>query len=240
MKNIRFPVTSEILEKLCQKKIFFGHQSVGFNIIAGIVDIVNDYPGIPLKILESRKINDLNKPVFAHSRIGHNTDATGKIEDFRNLISNEIGYKLEIAFLKLCYVDITAKSDIKTIFKSYQLAMENISKSYPSLKIIHWTVPLTVSKISWKTNIKKLLGKRVWECEDNIKRNQFNTLIRKTYSGRQPVFDLAQIESQMATVRLLGELIETLRPEYTDDGGHLNIVGRRTVAEQLLLFLSTL
>jgi lysophospholipase L1-like esterase len=32
----------------------------------------------------------------------------------------------------------------------------------------------------------------------------------------------------------------SLCPEYTEDGGHLNAVGRKTVAEQLLVFLAGL
>jgi len=41
----------EILEKLSQKKIYFGHQSVGFNIIDGIKDIMKENPQInPLPV----------------------------------------------------------------------------------------------------------------------------------------------------------------------------------------------
>ena len=161
------------------------------------------------------------------------------------MISDEIGSKLDIAFLKLCYVDVTAGSDVRSIFRSYQAAMEKINQTCPTLQIIHWTLPLTVSRTTWKTKIKKILGKTLWECEDNRKRWQFNSLVRNEYKGKEPVFDLARIESgaverQPTSFRLHGESIETLNPRYTNDGGHLNAFGRKVVAGQLLLFLASM
>ncbi|OEU51706.1 MAG: hypothetical protein BA868_08700 [Desulfobacterales bacterium C00003106] len=44
------PVSS--WEKLAQKNIFFGHQSVGFNIMDGIKDLMKENPQIKLRSLK--------------------------------------------------------------------------------------------------------------------------------------------------------------------------------------------
>ena len=68
--------------KLSQKKIFFGHQSVGFNIIDGIEDLVKENPQIKLNIVETSDVADFDAPLFAHSRVGKNKDPKSKIDAF--------------------------------------------------------------------------------------------------------------------------------------------------------------
>ena len=51
-------VPNSAWKKLSQKKIYFGHQSVGYNIIDGIKDIMKEYPQINLNIVET---TDLSK-----------------------------------------------------------------------------------------------------------------------------------------------------------------------------------
>jgi hypothetical protein len=238
-------ISAEIIDKLCHKKIFFAHQSVGYNIVEGIGEVAATCPETSLNLRETREPADFDQSIFAHTRVGNNTDAIGKINDFTGLITDKIGSVLDIAFLKLCYVDVTAASDIQAVFDAYRSAVVKIVAIHPDLTVVHWTVPLTVSRITWKTKVKKILGKRLWECEDNIKRFRFNELIRDHYAESQPVFDLARIESgiiedQQTSFHLSGVKVETLYPGYTNDGGHLNAIGRKVVAEQLLLFLSAL
>jgi len=43
---------------------------------------------------------------------------------------------------------------------------------------------------------------------------------------------------QRSFFRKGNQIYFTLIPEYTDDGGHLNTLGRKIVAEQLLIFLA--
>jgi lysophospholipase L1-like esterase len=93
-----------------------------------------------------------------------------------------------------------------------------------------------------KAWIKRLLGKATRQ-EVNVKRNEFNDLMRQTYAGIDPIFDLAEVESTHGngsrSYFMQGdEKIYTLAPEFTTDGGHLNEVGRRMAAERLLLVLA--
>ena len=78
-----------------------------------------------------------------------------------------------------------------------------------------------------------------------IKRNEFNDMMRNEYEDREPIFDLALIESTFLDGKreMYQEndiIYYSLVPDYTNDGGHLNEKGRKLVAEQLLIFLSEL
>ncbi|BBO88550.1 hypothetical protein [Desulfosarcina ovata] len=69
-------------EKLSQKKIYFGHQSVGYNIIDGIKDLMKENPKIKLNIVETKDVNGIKGGFLAHSTVGKNTDPKSKIDDF--------------------------------------------------------------------------------------------------------------------------------------------------------------
>ena len=89
------------------------------------------------------------------------------------------------------------------------------------------------------------MGRPVFGYHDNIKRGQFNDMLRKQYDGKEPVFDLAKIESTLPDGRRVtftkdGMTYYSMVPDYTYDSGHLNELGRKIAAEQLLLPLANL
>ena len=90
------------------------------------------------------------------------------------------------------------------------------------------------------------MGKKdIWEYDANIRKNEFNDLLRKEYSGKEPIFDLAYVEStfpdgRRSTFTKAGETYYSMAPEYTYDDGHLNETGRKRAAEQLLVLLANL
>jgi len=91
---------------------------------------------------------------------------------------------------------------------------------------------------------KRLLGRPIKDPYANVKRNQFNHLLRTELEGKELIFDLARIESTFpdgsrASFTNAGKTYDALVPDYTYDGGHLNEAGRRMVAEQFLVFLAT-
>jgi len=232
-------------EKLSQKRIYFGHQSVGFNIIDGIKDLMKEHPEIKLNIVESADASDLKVGTFEHSRVGKNADPKSKVEEFTRFVEQGIGKNADFSALKFCYVDVRADTNVKNVLKDYESFMAKVEKEFPKMTVVHFTVPLTRTKTTWKTIVKKIIGRKTWEYDDNIKRNEYNDLLRKEYSGKEPVFDLAQIEStypdgKRCTFSKNGKTYYSLVPEYTNDGGHLNEKGRRIVAEQLLIFLTSL
>ena len=230
-------------EALSQKKIYFGHQSVGFNIIDGIQDLIKEYPKIKLNIVETRDPKDFNTGILSHSRVGKNTDPASKTADFSIFLDNGIGKLADAAALKFCYVDVTADTDVQKVFDTYVQTTDAIKAKYPDLKLIHFTVPLTTIKTSWKTWLKKTMGKKdIWEYTENIKKNQYNDLLIAKYNGKEPVVDIAAIESTKPdgsrnTYDLDGKSYYVMVPEYTYDGGHLNEVGRKRVAAAFLVTL---
>jgi hypothetical protein len=213
--------------------------------MAGIQDLLTEQPETLLNIRESRDPDTSSQPFFGHAKIGTNRDPLTKLADFSDVLTRMTDSKLDIAFLKFCYVDITAATDIHAIFQVYQTTMDKISRQHPSLILIHWTVPLTLCRITWKTKLKKIMGIKLRECEDNLKRTRFNALIRKEYGMKKPLFDLARIESGIGkrhpvSFSLHNQNISFMHPDYTSDGGHLNSTGQKIVARELLLFLASL
>jgi len=230
-------------KQLSKKKIYFGHQSVGNNILDGIRDVLKDNPQIALNITESSTKADLKSPVFAHSMVGKNADPKSKIDEFSRNLRAEMGDEADIAFLKLCFVDILPQTDIVKIFEYYKQTMEEIKNKFPKTTFIHFTVPLTTKQIWLKEFIKSLIGKM--NFYDNVKRNEFNAMLRREFAGKEPFFDLAKLEStfpdgSQSTFTKDGNIYAALVPDYTNDGGHLNEKGRRIVAAHLLVYLAQL
>ncbi len=237
-------------EKLAKRKIFFGHKSVGNNIVDGIKDLMEENPQIDLNIVKTADHADFNIGIFSHSLVGKNRDPISKNVAFANIMEKGIGDKADVAFFKYCYVDIIARTDIDKTFQDYKNTMALMKRMYPKTTFIHVTTPLRALRPpgikGWaKTWIKRISDKSAGVHEDNIKRNKFNENLRQEYNERDPIFDLAKIEStfldgKRCIFRKNGKTYYTMVPEYTDDGGHLNKVGRRITAEQLLIFLVTL
>jgi hypothetical protein len=233
-------------KKAVSKKVFFGHQSVGFNILDGVKILLKSNPNIKINIVQSAEPSALDKEgIWAHSTIGRNENPTSKIDDFIEKIENGIGHKSDIVFMKFCYLDITHDTDEKALFHAYKQAFKRLSAKYPKLKIAHVTVPLTKRQIGIKALVKKLIGKPLTGTTDNVKRDSFNSLLKKEFSGKDPIFDLAEAESAYVggareTHTDNGRTYPALIPDYTYDGGHLNDVGKVKMAEQFILFLANL
>ena len=248
--KVTFPsiddVPKEYWSKLTDKKIFFGHQSVGYNIIDGIRDIINERDYIKLNIAEAREPAAFDRPVFAHSQVGMNTKPFSKIERFEEIMDSGVGSKVDIAFFKFCYVDIMRDSDPREIFDGYRAAMEGLKERYPQTQFLHATVPIRSVPKGIKKNlrqsIKLLIGKPGF-FEDNMMRRSYNELLKDAYSKTEAFFDLALVESVNAggfsCHAIKGaEKVQVMALEYTEDGGHLNELGSRKAAEQFLIILA--
>lgn len=232
-------------KKLAEKRIYFGHQSVGKNILNGVEIVMKENPQIKLKVVETEDPRTLGNPAFAHSRVGKNVDPKSKCDAFVDVLDKGFGEKTDIAFLKFCYVDITAASDAQKVFSDYQYMISSLKKKYPKTTFIHATVPLSTVQTGAKAWIKNLIGMSVYGQDDNVKRGDFNEMLMKEYGGKEPIFDLAGIESTFpdgsrATFKKNGKTYYHLVPEYTKDGGHLNEFGSRLAAERLLALLAGL
>jgi hypothetical protein len=242
-------VPEHLWSKLSSKKIYFGHQSVGYNIIDGIKIIMNENPQIKLNIVLSDETDNIeNAGFFSHSEIGENGKPDSKLGAFKKNMEDGLGNKVDIAFFKFCYVDFKSNTEVKNIFDQYKKIMIELKEKYPNVAFIHVTSPLTIPQegilVNIKNSIKRMIGKPVSRIEDNTKRDEFNALLKSEFKSKDPVFDLAQIEStypenRIAVFSYEGKKYPHLVQNYTDDGGHLNQAGSKIVAEQLLIFLAT-
>jgi hypothetical protein len=232
-------------QEFSAKRIFFGHQSVGFNIVEGLNDILRENPQIKATVIETSDPKVFDTPLFAHAAIGKNYDPRSKVDAFVAVMDQGLGNKADIAFMKFCYVDVMAGSDAGGIFTYYAERMGYLKQKYPKTTFIHITVPLASVQAGPKAWIKRLIGSSPDGYADNMKRNEYNELLRNQYSGKEPVFDLAKAESLLpdgsyATFSQDGKKFDYLPQEYTSDGGHLNKKGRQRAAQNLLLLLTNL
>ena len=237
-------IPAEKWKLLETKKIYFGHQSVGKNIVDGIKIILTEKPVIDLNIFESDKRPIANNEGwFANSFIGENKDPYSKIKAFSSIVEGQFGNVADIVFFKFCYVDIMSESNIEAIFSKYKETMEELQRLYGATRFIHVTIPLRKVQDGPKAYIKQIIGRPIDEYAENIKRNEYNKFLRDCYKTN--LFDLARFESTKQdgtrqTFTLNDKSYYSMAPEYTSDKGHLNEIGRRYVAEQLLIYLATL
>jgi lysophospholipase L1-like esterase len=90
-----------------------------------------------------------------------------------------------------------------------------------------------------------MLGRAPYGVLENLRREEYNDLLRQTYAGHAPLFDLARLEStdpngEKTTAAWKGHLVPALAPLYTDDGGHLNALGRQLAAREFVAVLAAI
>ncbi|MBU1424388.1 MAG: hypothetical protein KKH12_15415 [Gammaproteobacteria bacterium] len=231
------------LERIAQRRIFFGHQSVGVNVLDGIKQL-STMAGIPVRITEVTNASTVQPATLGHGVVAENRDPLRKLKSFEQAMgTNRTG--LDIAFMKFCYIDFDAKTDVKELFKRYSATMNALQAKNPDTVFVHVTAPLTTVETGIKIRIKQLLGKAPPGTEENLRREEYNTLLRQAYQGKEPIFDLARVEStapngKPETVDMNGKAVPALVPEYSDDGGHLIADGRLRAARELISVLAAI
>lgn len=225
--------------------IFFGHQSVGQDIVLGMLENIEESGSEVPRIVESENLDSQHSGAFVHFKIGRNTRPLSKIRAFKRTLAAMRDVRVDMALMKFCYVDVTHDSNPQEIFDAYSKAMSELKEEFPETVFVHVTVPVEAMPRSAegvvKHFIKRVIG-RPGVVEDNWVRHQYNVLLRDHYSGREPVFDLAKLESLDAegcsTFRMYqGEEVLFMDPDKTPDGGHLNGGGRTKIGRELLAFL---
>jgi hypothetical protein len=231
-------VSAADLERVAAARVYFGHQSVGANIVAGIEDLQRGLERPILRVAEQGVLEVLDdRGVFLHSTIGRNQHPDSKCDDFGHVLDQLRG-RLDVALFKFCYVDFTDTSDAGAIFAAYAQTMDNLKHRHPDVVLVHVTAPLRTVEGGPGVWLREALGRRNRAKHANARRNEFNALLRTRYAG-EPMFDLAAVEAtrpdgRRQTFRLAGRTLDALVPAYTDDGGHLNEVGRVRAAAGLV------
>jgi hypothetical protein len=228
---------------LAGKRIYFGHHSVGCNIIEGMTEIIAVRPQIELAIFEAKSPDEIGDQGFAHSGVGANKDPDSKIRGFEEVLS-AAGDRLDIAFFKFCFVDIGAEADVDGLFARYAGAFEQLQRRFPNVTFAHVTTPLTVPLSGLKWTIKRFLGEPAWGYRQNGMREKYNDLLRTRFGTSGLVFDLARLESTrpdgtVESYRWKGKPHPSLARCYTADEGHLAEFGRRIAGRDMLVWLAT-
>jgi hypothetical protein len=229
------------LSSLAQRKIFFAHQSVGANVLAGLAALAKEGQ-VPLRIVESNAADALATPGVVHAMVGKNEDPKSKLEHFEKLLDGP-GAQADLALMKLCYVDFNASTDPQALFDAYLARVEAVKKKRPGLVLVHVTAPLTTVQTGLKGFLKNAIGRAAAGEKENQARARYNALLRERFGGKEPVFDLAAVEAGKGggacSFMRDGVSWPCLKPELSDDGGHLNARGQREAAEALVQTLAT-
>jgi hypothetical protein len=229
------------------KRIYFGHRSVGNSIIKGLKDIASNFDEIQINIIDMDSTDINSNPIihnsfFAHNRIGINGEPDTKCNSFYETIHQKIENNVDFAFFKFCFADIKAKSNVSQSFKYYKETIQKLDEKFPEINFLHMTIPIGSGSAPWKQTIKNILGKDDWSVPDNIKRNEFNKLITENFSDHL-IFDLAKVEStypdgSRSQFKKDGQVYYNLVYDYTTDGGHLNELGSKIVAKEFIHYLA--
>ena len=220
-------------------RVYFGHQSVGGNIVDGLADLQR-----PMRepLLHVGELDSLSVPrgrgVLLHTKVGENGKPASKCEDFRRILDDRLSGQVDVALFKFCYIDFSDTSDVDAIFSTYARTMDDLKQRHPEITFIHITAPLRTVDRGLGVWVREMLGRRNRSKLANVSRNEFNRRLVEKYSA-DPIFDLAGVMSTFPDGRresfeIDGKAYYSLVPAYTDDGGHLNTVGRTYAAAELI------
>ena len=234
-------LTEQDWESLAERRIFFGHQSVGRDILAGVQRLVTAREGSRPALVESPEPARVRGPALVTARIGRNRDPESKTRAFEAALAGGFGDEDgAIAMYKYCYVDLM-DGDPAALFAGYAAGVERVRERHPGLTLVHVTLPLHRAPHGLVERVRSRFGSAT-ETARNARRCRYNELLRQAFAG-EPIFDLARLEStradgSTASSRLRGRSIDMLAPEWTEDGGHLVPAAQDRLAEQLLVLLA--
>lgn len=227
------PDAAEI-ETVAASRTFFGHQSVGANVLMGIAAVA---PGIRMVQTSTPPAPD-DAGVLAHAAVGTNGDPQSKLDAFVEIMDGGMAEAVDVAMLKFCYVDVSAATDVDALLDTYIATMEELQAKHPDVRILHATVPLVTDR-DLRGLIRAMLGRdEGMGPADNIARHRFNEGLRERLGRFGDLFDIAAVEAAMdqsPTLRRVGDdEFYVLHRSFASDPGHLNEFGARAVAAELI------
>ncbi len=226
------------LARVAEHRVYFAHKSVGYNIVDAIPSVYQEGGVAAPEIVESREAP--TDPAFVHAANGENGDPLGKIELFDQTMRAGMAERVDVAVLKLCYVDFRkGKVDVDGVFAAYRSTFAALSRDFPDTAFVAATAPVTtergpMGKVRAAVGRPDTLGP-----EHNVVRERFNALMREEFTEPGTLFDIAAVQSTPAeggrvAYEREGERYYAMAPAYASDPGHLNATGGRVAASALL------
>nr|WP_300046992.1 hypothetical protein [uncultured Nocardioides sp.] len=227
-------VTPAELGAAAGQRVFIGHMSIGWNMLDGLQRLYAD-ADVPEAEVVQVSVGDPppelpeGQGAVVHTEIGVNGDPLGKLANFDTAMRSGLADEIDVAMVKLCFTDVTAKTDVEQVFAAYRETLDGLQRDFPDVRFVHATVPLTAAPSGIKQHLKVLL-----RGDDNAAREQFNDLVREAYAD-DDLFDIAAVESTTPD----GTRLATLAPGWADtDREHLNAAGSAVLAARFLDLLT--
>ncbi len=222
---------------IARRTVYFGHQSVGSSVCAGVEELTRDY-ALPLRLVQTREPEIVTGPAFVHFLAGQHRDYASKNAAVLRLLESESRARNPVVLLKYCYGDITYPGEYNLLFDAYRDTVEAIQFEHPDVTLVHATIPLTIVENGFKARTKVYLG-RTSRRDAAIARHRYNELVRAEFGVAEPLFDVAKIQATqpdgtVAGFTVAGSMIQTLASGNTADGTGLNAQCSRVAAETLL------
>ena len=178
------------LNTLAHERVYFGHQSVGKNILDGLKEL-SEAQGVPVKIAERPGPQACTVPGSATSssrRTGIRC-ASSPISSSRSAR----GSQADLALVKFCYVDINADTDMRALFDAYRKTIDELRAK------THARSSSTSAAFDDGADRAEGVDEAASRpCTLRHHRQREARPIqhaRRTYAGREPIFDLARVES---------------------------------------------
>lgn len=216
---------------LSRHALFFDHASVGENLMDGVAGLLSTVSGAKPTLINMNVSNGGLRPDLIHTGIWAesmklallNGSPLDKVAMFQTDLASGVGTKVDIAFMKFCFVDFTNSTDVNALFAAYHSMIASVKALYPGIHFVHVTAPLESPS----------------NDAFNAKREAFSAKVRAAYGV--DVFDLALFESTRPDgTRETVSGVPALVPAYTNDSGHLNATGQARVVPELVKFLANL
>lgn len=200
-------IPEQYLDRARNLNVIFGHNSVGNNIMQGVFQLSRTQPeqfslqiahyGNPAWLGDHHGVLDF--------QVGRNGSPEAKISDFAERIKMMNGQNINVAMMKLCYVDINLQTDAGQVWNDYRATLENLERRFPTVVFVWCTCPLVSN-------------------QNNQRREEFNNFVRSyCRQNKQILFDIADIESHDPQgLESRNQFGPNLCPQYSMDGGHPN------------------
>ena len=214
-------------DHLPDTRVFFGHQSVGADVLRGV-----------------RRLADRGEPVpvVEDALIGANEDPRSKIADFDARLRGGLAEQVDVAMMKLCYIDVSARTDVDALFATYRTTLSALERDHPQVSFVHVTVPLATERGRLSRLRARVTGNDRFGPAENVQRERLNALIRAEYAGDR-LFDLAAVESTRPDGSRVaghheGADYYALHDGYAADLGHLDEAGAEVAARAWLVAIA--
>ena len=138
--NVASAITMANLTAVARTRVFFGHRSIGMNVLDAVPGVYADHGASAPPIALGRAEPGPNGGFIAHQFIGENTKPLLKIEDFNRTMRDGMGRQVDVALMKFCSLDITSSTDVDALFARYRDTMAALERDFPHVTFIYMTV----------------------------------------------------------------------------------------------------